>query len=153
MPVTFEEMQSRLERATLREMILLAASGVQGRTFNELAAMRERLIDIAFNTDESPNEDRALAAVWSRSLESALLIVFEQDPDVRNGYLRARNSSMERALKFGYGTIPYVARTDPKSTFDRIWSGDGDRPEISEMKDRQAFLAGIAFGRGLDGES
>jgi hypothetical protein len=104
MPGTFSEIQERLANASLRDIVTLAAAGVNGRTFNELAALRERFLDIAFREDNGTFDDRMLAAAWSRALDSGLMLMLEHTPETLDAYIRARNTGMKGLYAVPCGT-------------------------------------------------
>lgn len=146
MTVSFAEMQERLQPATLRELIVLVAAGVNGRTFNELAAVRERFLGIAFRDAEVMFSDRSLAAVWSRALDSVLLILLEKKLETKDAYIRARNASKEEALQFGFGSVGQMATSDAQALMRRLsFSGEPDQSNEG-IRSLRAHLADIAFG-------
>ena len=152
MPKSFSEWQATLEHHDLDAMIIRVAQGVDGMSFNELAAARERFTDIAFHVFETSNEQRALAACWVRALESTISLLLRADVHTYQAFLKARNASMERVLEHGYGSVSFLSRVDPSTVIGKVLSAEGQSQERDAERDRRHFLAGVAFGRGQDSE-
>ena len=146
MPGTFSEIQERLANASLRDIVTLAAAGVNGRTFNELAALRERFLDIAFREDNGTFDDRMLAAAWSRALDSGLMLMLEHTPETLDAYIRARNTGMKEVLNHGFGSIGHAARTNRDLLLKRLSLENSEDAEVDQMRLLQAYLAAAAFG-------
>ena len=146
MTATFSEVQERLASASLREVIILASAGVEGRTFNELAALRERFLDIAFREELGEFDDRLLAAVWSRALDSALMLVLEDRPETRSGYISARSVSMEEVVQHGFGSFGRDAVTDQERMLNRLSFSSLANAEVDKIRMQQAYLVAAAFG-------
>lgn len=146
MTSTYSEIQERLAAAPLRKLIIVAAAGVDGRTFNELAALRERFLDIAFRDEHGDFNDRLLAAVWSRAIDSSLMLMLEERPDTLAAYVEARNTSMEEVLQYGFGSIGRAAMTDRDELLKRLSLSLDRSEEVEEIRLLQAYLAAAAFG-------
>ena len=146
MPGTFSEIQERLANASLRDIVNLAAAGVNGRTFNEIAALRERFLDIAFREDNSTFDDRMLAAAWSRALDSGLMLMLENMPETLAAYVRARSTSMEEVFNHGFGSIGHAARTNRELLLNRLSLENSEDAEVNQVRLLRAHLAAAAFG-------
>jgi hypothetical protein len=146
MTASFSEMHERLKSATLREIILLVAGGVNGWTFNEIAAVRERLLDIAFRDEAIEFEQRSLAAAWSRTVDSVIMILLENKPETRDTYVRARNVSMEEVLKFGFGSIGNLAVSDPQALMQRLSFSNEEDESTEQTRSLRSHLTSTAFG-------
>lgn len=148
MTSTFSEIQERLAAAPLRELIILAAAGIEGKTFNELAALRERFLDIAFRDEHGDFNDRLLSAVWSRAIDSSLMLMLEDRPETRAAYVQARNTSMEEILQFGFGSVGRAATEDQDELLNRLSFSLDRNEEVEEVRLLQAYLTAAAFGVG-----
>lgn len=155
MTASFEEVQARLESATLRQLIILAAGGLDGRSFNEVAALRERLLDLAFHELQKTTSDRLLAATWARAIDSAIMLMLESKHASLSGYLNARDQSKSYALERGFGSFPFNTRAEPdpvavSENFMRTVCGDDIAPE--GVRELRVLLAYVAFGCSPDAQ-
>lgn len=130
---SFDEFQERLRSASLRELLVLAGAGVNGLSFNAIAALRERFLDVAFHDEDLRMDDRTLAAAWARAIDSLLMLMLEHKSATLAGYLRAREASQEERVRFGYGSAGYVA------------AGRMLDASIEQLRQRHAQLLSIAF--------
>jgi hypothetical protein len=146
MPTSFGEMQERLRTAGLRDLIVLSAGGIDGRTFNELAALRERFLDVAFRGEGTPFNDRSVAAAWARALDSALMIMLETSSQTLEGYVKARIASMDEVIQFGFGSIGWLATTDTNALMRRISFSEAPDPSGDLVRSQHAHLLEVAFG-------
>jgi hypothetical protein len=146
MTASFSEMQDSLAHASLRDLIVLIGSGVNGRTFNELAAVRERLLDLAFRDLNVQFQDRSLAAVWSRALDSLIMLMLENRIETSAAYVSARNKSMDEVLNFGFGSVGQLAELDPAAILKRLTTPDGEDEQIDRIRYLRSHLAATAFG-------
>lgn len=144
---SFAAIEEHLRSATFRELVILAAGGIDGRTFNEVAALRERLLNLAFRQEGVPFPDRSTAAAWARALDSALVIMLEEAPETLTAYVAARTSSKDHVAKYGYGSIGWLAITDPTSVVERVWPTSQMTPITSALeRSLHEHLLEVAFG-------
>ena len=137
----------------LHEIIPYVGKFFAGSSFNELAAMRERMLEITFHEHDTPNDERATAASWANILESLIVLLLADRPDMHLRFIEARNASMDRASQYGYGSIGYAALHEPGEVATRIFGDAAESLGRQPVVDRRAFLMSVAFGRSEDAPS
>ena len=147
---SFSEWETLFSGRGLGEMIPYLGRVFNGTGFNELAAARERMLDIAFHVRETSHHDRATAASWANVIESLIVLIFIERPEMLDPFMKARNASMARAAQYGFGSLGYIAIHEPGKVANRIWSDESDLSERQDIEERRAFLMSVAFGRSSD---
>jgi hypothetical protein len=147
---SFSDWETLFSGRALHEMVPYLGRVFNGTGFNELAAARERMLDIAFHVHETPHDDRATAVSWAVVIESLIVLLFVDRPEMRDLFLNARKSSMARAAQYGYGSLGYVAIHEASEVVNRIWSTESGSSELQAVEERRAFLMSVAFGRSSD---
>lgn len=147
MTKSFDELQSYFANASVRDLAIKIAHGVNGTSVNEFTAIYARFLDLAFHDKTTSHNDRALAACWAKVVESIISITMEDRPDVLTPFVKARNASLEHAVEWGYGSVGYIACHEPSALGEKIFAPDDEKSLRNEEHDRSNFLLSIAFGR------
>ena len=150
MTKTFDEWQSIFASASIRDLAIYVARGMDGKELNEVTAVYARFVALAFHDELLAHHDRALAACWARVVESMIRIVLEGQSDTLNRFLLARNSSLKLAAEWGYGSVGFIATHEPSNLFEKTFAADGEDSARNEERDRRNFLMSAAFGREID---
>ena len=147
MTKSFDDWQSYFANASIRDLVIQIAHGVNGTEANEFTAIYAKFLDLAFHDKTTSHNDRALAACWAKVAESIISIAMEDRPDVLTPFARARNASLELAVEWGYGSVGYVATHEPHALGEKIFASDDEKSIRNEERSRSNFLLDIAFGR------
>lgn len=143
---TYSDYETFFKDGTLSDMITYAAQGFNGKSLNELMAMRGRLIDLALHDPDPYYGDRVTAASWARSIESLIVeFCLVGHPQLSARYFAARKIGEDCSTKFGYGSVGYFAKWHPNRVAARIFSADND-PDNQAHREQQGLLMDIAFG-------
>ena len=150
MTQSYSEWESHFHSFSLKQLVADVGKGVSEKTFNELAAVYSRFLNIGLHDPNTSDNDRAMAACWARSLEFLIKIGIEHDLTILAKFMEARNARLQYASEWGYGSVGYIAVNEPNNVCVKTFAADGENAERDDERDRRHFLMSAAFGRESD---
>ena len=147
-PSSYAEWEQHFAAAEIDEIVRAGIEAMQSPALPQLAALRNRFLDVAFHDKATNPRMRGVAACWARSLESAIYVLFMGDDRSIQAFVADRDSGRKLALEHGYGTPLFLASEAKPGFMEKLFSGGPSATDAESQ--RRAFLAHVAFGRSDD---
>lgn len=148
---SYQSWESDFGKKSIHEMIALASEQLSLLPLAQLAALRNRFLDIAFHDKETDSNMRGIAACWVRVLESLVILSNINDDIALNAFIADRDLGRKHARELGYGTPVYLASLGKQGFIEKLFSGSP--VATSDESGRREFLDSVAFGRRDDAKS